>query len=184
MNNVDLLLMRDNSKIWLGDYYTSQNEEFLKEHNITVIINCTRDAPFIYSKRIISNAIFTGLRIPILDNESDYENKIMQENLPKVIEFIKNQMNKQQNILIHCMAGVSRSASVVAALLFTLISDYAFQNNITTNQDDLMNNVLIYILEKRPQVFFYGTHLNFKKALVNYCKLSENFNPTSIKQFN
>ena len=57
-----------------------------------------------------------------------------------------------KNILIHCAAGISRSSSVVAAYL---IKYHKME----------IDNSITFIRTKRPIAFYYGTKVNFKRAL-------------------
>lgn len=55
----------------------------------------------------------TLLQIPI--DDSDSTNIILH--FPTTCEFIKNALNLNQSILIHCQAGISRSTTIIAAYL-------------------------------------------------------------------
>ena len=93
--------------IYLGDSEAAANEEYLKEYNITAVVNCAEE---IYSD--YRDLKFIELRM--------YD--IPEQNLfPKLeigYKFIKiNSKNQKNNILVHCAAGMSRSASLVALYL-------------------------------------------------------------------
>ncbi|XP_050305139.1 dual specificity protein phosphatase 19 [Anthonomus grandis grandis] len=47
----------------------------------------------------------------------DLDNANLLDILPKCLDFIESSLNRRENLLVHCNAGVSRSASVVIAYL-------------------------------------------------------------------
>ena len=68
---------------------------------------------------------FSYLRVKIRDNES--ENII--EHLPSALDFIHSAVKSNENVLVHCYKGISRSASIVIAyimLKFHMSYDDAF----------------------------------------------------------
>jgi len=94
--------------IWLGNRRSSQNEKFLINNRISTIVNITPDVPNIFK-------FVNYLRFNISDHPSADEDLSM--NIHKIIEFMETHINKEENILIHCHAGVSRSATVLACYL-------------------------------------------------------------------
>ena len=47
----------------------------------------------------------------------DHENYNLAKDLETCIQFIKENIAENKNILVHCFAGISRSAAVVIAYL-------------------------------------------------------------------
>ena len=87
--------------IYLGDSEAAADEEYLKQYNITTVVNCAEEIPSNYKDIKV-------LEIKLYD-------AIEQNLFPKfevAYKFIKK--NSEHNILIHCAAGMSRSASLVA----------------------------------------------------------------------
>ena len=87
--------------IYLGDSEAASNEENLKKYNIDTVVNCAQELTSEYK----------DLRFIELKLYDVPEQKL----LPKfevAYNFIKK--NSKNNILIHCVAGASRSASLVA----------------------------------------------------------------------
>ena len=86
--------------IYLGDSEAASNEEYLKEYNISTVVNCAESLTSEYKE-----LKFMELRL--------YD--IYEQNLfPKfnvAYKYIK--LHSKNNILIHCVAGMSRSASLV-----------------------------------------------------------------------
>lgn len=170
-NDADLILpIKENvhGSLWLGNYKSTLDLEFLVKNNITVIINCTPDIPFIFEvmdpeQLCQKNKQFCGLRqletfrIPVFDSLLEYDIKLMEHYLPIVIPFIIKRLFKKHNIIINCFAGKQRSAAVMAAVLFVLN-----EKNIP------MMDIIHYIRKHRPQAFTYGFRINFQNALENF----------------
>ena len=87
--------------LYLGDVLAAENETYLKSFNISIVINCAYE------------------HISEYEDLKAYELKLTdhfpQELFPTfetAYEVIK-QYNQERKIFIHCMSGVSRSASLV-----------------------------------------------------------------------
>lgn len=96
--------------IWLGNKRASENERWMKEKNITVVFNATKDIPF-------STSIKKQYRIPIDDNLQPEEIRNMTLWSHEAVYKIMMEHNKSQNILVHCAAGMQRSAALVGMYL-------------------------------------------------------------------
>jgi hypothetical protein len=165
--------------LWLGNYKSALDPVFLKDNEISVIINCTIDLPYIYDildqeKHGLSK--LQTFRIPVYDSLLEHDIIIMEQYLSTALPFTLEKLLKEhKNVLIHCYAGKQRSGSLCAATLFILVD-----NDILTlkskndeiinidNKSKLMNKIIEYMLEKRPCVFTYGFRVNFKKSLERF----------------
>ena len=175
--NVNLIIPKSNKSgaLWLGNYKSALDPVFIKENDITVIINCSADLPYIYD---ILDSTQHGLekletfRIPVYDSLLEQDIYIMEEYLHTVLPFIlKRLLKDKKNILVHCHAGAQRSAVVVAAVLYILVDNGIMEfDNVTKTKDKskLMKRLIEYLLEKRPRVFSYGFRVNFKKSLESF----------------
>lgn len=165
--------------LWLGNYKSALDPVFLKDNDISVIINCTIDLPYIYDvlepeKHGLSK--LETFRIPVYDSLLEHDIVIMEQYLSTALPFtLKKLVNDKKNILIHCYAGKQRSSSLCAATLFLLVDndiyDLKLKNKDIKNIDDkskLMKLIFQYMLEKRPCVFTYGYRVNFKKSLERF----------------
>ena len=86
--------------IYLGNREAASNEEYLKEYNISTVINCADDLTSVYK-----DLKFMELRLYDRDEQNLF---------PKfdvAYKYIK--LHSKNNILIHCSVGKSRSASLV-----------------------------------------------------------------------
>jgi protein-tyrosine phosphatase len=177
-NNADLIITDNGNTIWLGNYHSALDFNFLKNNNINVVINCTKEIPFIYELSDIPLHLET-VRIPLYDTPNVEDNKMLYNHLKKTIEFLNLKFFKEhKNILIHCAAGKSRSASVLAAFLFYNIIN---RDNITSDKGKLtisnsnsqiMNNVIKHIIKRRQCAFYYGKKFNFQNALQAYFNIT------------
>jgi dual specificity MAP kinase phosphatase len=96
------------NNVWIGSAADSVSKAFMREKDVHMIINCTRDIPFRF-KRVIN------MRVPVDDNPA-YEN-VMAQALPQAVDAIEMGVASGRGILVHCYAGQQRSSTVVAAYL-------------------------------------------------------------------
>jgi rhodanese-related sulfurtransferase len=146
-NDADLII----PGIWLGNKSASMNEEFLKKNSITVVFNCTKDLPF-------HSSIKRRYRVPVDDNLQSDEIRNLELWSYEIVYKIKKEHNKGRNILVHCYAGMQRSAASVAMYL------------IATNRMNA-DQAISYLKEKRPIVFFPAS--NFYDAITGFQKSYE-----------
>lgn len=135
--------------LWLGNYNSSQDKLFLNQNNIKVIINCTKNLNFLKHDKI--KYIY---RVPIDDNLQEDEIKNMEKWILKTVRIIHYHLSEKNNILIHCAAGMQRSAIIVLSYLF----EYKYSNND-------VNKIVDFMRSKRPIVFTPG--MNFRNSFYN-----------------
>jgi hypothetical protein len=165
--------------LWLGNYKSALDPVFLKDNDISVVINCSVDLPYIYD---ILDPVNHGLnkletfRIPVYDSLLDQDIYIMEQYFHTVLPFIlKKLLTEHKNILIHCYAGAQRSAICVTATLFVLVDNDIMQFDEIPNKTDkskMMKKVIAYVLAKRPRAFSYGFRVNFKKSLETFFNIT------------
>ena len=109
-NDEDLIL----PNLYLGNETSSLNTNFLKENNIKLIVNCTKDLEF--------NQYYKSdrVRIPIDDNKFFKNNEIFE--YLDIVDKIHEYRKKNQNILIHCRVGSQRSATILLYYLITKLN--------------------------------------------------------------
>lgn len=127
--------------IYLGNAYNAANYETLQDSNIKHIINITNNIPNYY------------------EDHFQYKNYVMKDNnessiseyLDDSYQFITR--NKDENVLVHCYAGSSRSASLV---LYYLIKKYnmTFENANTflKNKRNIVNINLTFVDEIKNNI--------------------------------
>lgn len=161
------LMVDKNSKIWVGNYITGDNIDFIKNNNIKLVINCTENLPWIKQTNlsiqdlIVLNSIKFE-RIPVLDSLKEKDMVIMYNYLDHILNTIFNSYIRNENILIYCHMGRQRSQIVMAAFLYKY-RQYFSELKLNTKED-----VFNYILNKRPQAFSYGLRINFLSSFNKY----------------
>uniref|UniRef100_A0A0K0EXY2 protein-tyrosine-phosphatase n=1 Tax=Strongyloides venezuelensis TaxID=75913 RepID=A0A0K0EXY2_STRVS len=101
--------------LYLGSQADALNNDILKKYDIKAILNIT--IPCIRpDKELINDSNF--LNIELKDN---FTEKILPH-FDRAFEFIDKQRDLQNNILIHCLAGISRSATFCIAYLMKHLS--------------------------------------------------------------
>lgn len=96
--------------IWLGNKQAALNDKWLKEKNITVVFNATKDIPF-------SPRIRKQYRIPVDDNLEADEIRNMTLWSHEAVYKLITEHNEGSNILVHCFAGMQRSACIMGMYL-------------------------------------------------------------------
>lgn len=132
--------------IWLGNYKSSQDEVFLRTHNIQTVFNCTKDLQF-------HPSIQNRYRVPVDDNLQEEEIRNMELWSYEIIYKLLHEYKKDQPILVHCAAGMQRSAAVVAMFLMTTRG---------MNWDQAYR----HIRQRRAIAFF--PRANFEKAITGF----------------
>jgi dual specificity phosphatase 12 len=98
--------------IYLGSTYNASNWNLLVDNNIYNVINATNNIPNFFKDDGITY-------LNIIKND-DGEDTFTKEEFEKTYEFINN---SNQNVLIHCVFGRSRSVTII---LYYLIKKYNF----------------------------------------------------------
>lgn len=125
--------------IYLANNNVAKNMNFYEEKDIKAVLNCSHDLAF-YKDGIHQ------MRLCIVDTPDSVQEFYKQ--LPLCVEFI----NTNQPILVHCFAGMSRSASVYAA--------YLIKHHNHTPQ-----SAVNLIMQHRPFAFNWGQMFYYANAL-------------------
>jgi hypothetical protein len=145
MDPANLILPR----LWLGNRVAASDGEFLRKNNITVVFNCTKDLPF-------HPSVLRKYRLPVDDNLEAQEIDNMERWAPEAVYKVLAEYNRGNTILIHCYAGMQRSAALMAMTLVVLTK---------RSVDDIVR----FIKEKRPIAFTPGK--NFGKSIYGFERL-------------
>ncbi|KAE8293668.1 Dual specificity protein phosphatase 7 [Larimichthys crocea] len=95
--------------LYLGCAKDSTNLDMLGQYNIKYILNVTPNLPNMFEH----DGHFRYKQIPI----SDHWSQNLSQFFPEAIAFIDEARSKQCGILVHCLAGISRSVTVTVAYL-------------------------------------------------------------------
>ena len=142
-----------------------------------ISITDTDKADVIFEKNE-ANGIRAVLRLKFDDVERDYKNEhcITKEDAESIVKFVNKNKNKVDKFIVHCEAGVSRSAGVGAAIMKALNGD----------DWDVFKNPL-----KCPNMKCYRTVLNafadagyFDEDPMEEIKFKEETNIAKWKEFN
>lgn len=115
--------------VWLGGYKALETVEFLEKNKITCILTLGHFKPCYSPGRFLHKVSYDKIErthpslrmtytvvtqiIPITDNP---EANIIQY-FPESTAFIEQAIKENHNILVHCLAGVSRSPTILTAYL-------------------------------------------------------------------
>ncbi|KAF9798592.1 hypothetical protein SFRURICE_008325 [Spodoptera frugiperda] len=96
--------------LYLGNSTNSEDCDALARHNIKYVLNVTPDLPNTFEAE---GCGINYLKIPIADHWSQN----LSVHFPQAIRFIEEAMSARCGVLVHCVAGVSRSVTVTLAYL-------------------------------------------------------------------
>jgi protein-tyrosine phosphatase len=130
-------------RLWLGNKHAAADEEWLKQHGITVVFNCTKTLPFATSMRRM-------YRVPVDDNLEPEEIANMGAWAAETQVKLVREYKAGRTILVHCHAGMQRSAAVVAMFLISMYGMSA-------------EEAMAFIKSKRSIAFHPAA--NFEKAI-------------------
>ena len=130
-------------RLWLGNVKASMDEDFIRQNNIVVVFNCTKNLPF-------SPIIPIKYRVPVDDNLEEEEIRNMELWSGEIAYKMMNEYIEGKTILVHCMAGMQRSAASVAFMLIAFLKMRAL-------------DVMKMIKEKRMVAFY--PRANFGRSI-------------------
>ena len=127
--------------IFVGNYPFALNKEILLKNKIEYIVNCSKECKCFYE----NEKLFHYLHIPLLDNLTEDPLKYMEQSN----EFIDNALKQNKKVLIHCIQGISRSATILYMFLIV-------KRNYT------LNNARFEVKQKRS---ILCPNIHFQKVL-------------------
>jgi hypothetical protein len=133
--------------LYLGSQDDALDLAMLKKHGITKVINLSESGP---RPDCVANDEHHFLRIPIKDS---YAAKLLPH-LDRAFDFIEDARETNQKVLVHCLAGISRSATLAIAYVMRsrhLASDEAYR----------------FVKARRPSI---SPNFNFMGQLLEYEK--------------
>lgn len=94
-------------KLWLGNLSSASNRNEMKKNGIDTIVSAAIGVRTLYPND------FNYITVPLRDVEDEPILNYVIDILPKIHEVI----SRGGSVLVHCMMGVSRSATIVACYL-------------------------------------------------------------------
>jgi dual specificity phosphatase 12 len=112
-------------RLWLGSKRAFDDEELLRRHNISHIVSVMPSLDDISDnpdgsgplKATESYQTVLGLRTRLVIPVFDLGSENLLRHFPVAMEFIDSAISNGGTVLVHCLAGASRSPTVVAAYL-------------------------------------------------------------------
>lgn len=95
--------------LWIGSEGDAGSSSFMRKHAIRLVVDVSKSIPMHFRSSIPS------VRIPV-DDDPD-ENEQIIKYWPTVVRAIDEVLKANQGVLVHCRAGMQRSAATVAAYL-------------------------------------------------------------------
>jgi len=133
--------------LWLGSRYAALNPDYLKEKRIAAVFNCTKDIPF-------EPVVRRQYRVPVDDNLQEAEIRNLELWSYEVVYKIMGEMRRTKEeggaVLVHCAAGMQRSAASVAMYLIVA-------KGMTTDE-------AIRFIQSKRQIAFRPS-ANFEKSI-------------------
>lgn len=134
-------------RLWLGNFQAASSSEWLRGHSIEAVFNCTKNIPFALDPPM------TMYRIPIDDNLQAEEIRNARLWSFEGVYRIAAEYHAGHAVLVHCHAGMQRSAAFVAMFLIFLTRCKA---------DDAIS----FIKTRRPVAFLHS--VNFYNAIAGF----------------
>ena len=150
------------SGVYLGNYDAACSKSFILDKEIDLVINCSNNLgwPEFYAN--IERHNFKYIRIPLDDSFDQTDQDIMAVSLERICPVMYTAINNsEQNVYVHCYAGMQRSATVV--LCYLIYKDYVENKTIK-----LLKEYYGFLRKKRVVVFHPDP--TFVKVIAKYYK--------------
>lgn len=149
--------------VWIGSMFDAVNTDWLCERGITHVVNCA-DAIASYAKRVTGKTLIR--EVLVLEAEDDSEYMILDRHLDDVVRFCDDAFrgDSEAKILIHCMAGVNRSATL--ALAYGSCS--SLRGNVEKSRLERLADVFVRVMRQRPIIL---TNVEFYNQLLIWAQL-------------
>jgi dual specificity phosphatase 12 len=118
--------------MFVGSFAAAKNSNLLQQHGITHVVNATGSP----------RSLFPDLTYHFVPIE-DTPNVNILQHIPSTVDFIHNALSQNGRVLVHCMAGISRSASLAIAYIMktdSLTFEQAF-SQVTTKRRIICPNL-------------------------------------------
>lgn len=130
--------------LYIGSRRDACDKNVLASCGVTCIVNATDDCPCQFQE----DDSFSYLRIPVKDTW----NQNLPSHFNKAFEFINQAKVRGEKVMIHCTAGISRSATITIAY-------------IMNEQRKNLNDAISFVRSKRPII---APNLDFMGELMQF----------------
>lgn len=148
--------------LYLGCQRDVLNKELMQQNDIAYVLNASNTCP---KPDFIAESHF--LRVPVNDSFCE---KILPW-LDKSVDFIEKAKANNRRVLVHCLAGISRSATIAIAY-------------IMKRMDMTLDEAYRFVKEKRPTISpnfnFLGQLLDFEKKLKHASETAAKLEPPQV----
>lgn len=134
--------------LYLGNSYHASQEESLRRLGIFALLNVAEITKADNAFPPVSSDGFRHMNLPVADNATSD----ISCSFPQAIEFIENVRSSGGKVLVHCLAGISRSPTICIAYLM-------YSQNLSLDQ--------AYDLVKQRRRLI-SPNLNFMRQLFEY----------------
>jgi len=117
--------------LYLGGYEAASNQVLLDQYNIKAVLTLTSEKRLHY----MTDVVYLHKFVKAFDDPR-FD---LSEHFEQCLEFIENARKNRYNVLVHCMAGISRSATITLAYL---MKTYKYR----------FDDALQYVRARRPIV--------------------------------
>jgi hypothetical protein len=138
--------------LWLGNFKAATDASFLRNNNIRFVLNCTRQRSPL---RLYDDLGIQSFQFFLDDSDDQRNNDTLVREALLVQQHIDEYISKGMNVLVHCHAGMQRSATMVAVYLM-----------VKYGCNDI-DNIIYFIKSRRPIAF--GNRATFRNFLANFC---------------
>lgn len=139
------------NNIYLGDINGALDKTQLENNNIKNIITVLLGGVPIFDN-------YNYLIINVIDNDYNFQHNNISKYFTQTNEFIEQSIKKNENVYIHCIAGVSRSATIICAYLI-------WKYNMTV--DEAINKIKEQRSIVNPNIYFREQLNNYYNELNN-----------------
>ena len=134
--------------LWLGNRYAALDERWHAQTGIKSVFNCSKDIAFLPT-------VQRKYRVPVDDNLQSEEIRNLGFWSYEIVIKMTREYQTGQPMLVHCAAGMQRSAACVAMFLIAT-------KGFTPAE------AIAYIKERRPIAFF--PNANFRDSIDTFYK--------------
>jgi thiol-disulfide isomerase/thioredoxin/predicted protein tyrosine phosphatase len=142
LNEISLILPH----LYISDWESSVDPEKLLQAKIRAILTVETQLKSHYIR-----ALYTENNIDFMQVEVD---DIPTDNISQFFDstynFIHKHISKNENVLVHCAAGISRSVTIVANYLLRRLYEKAHEEKIAIKPEDAVTKALQTIKRGRP----------------------------------